>query len=136
VLLAATKDRRVPLMRLFRPSADALSLELPSGHLEPGESPADAARRELLEETGCRAGELVPLGELFVDPGRLQTRQEGFFAPDVEVAAAAPSGEEDLELVFVELGQLRDLVAPGELRHASQLGTVASALVRGLLTIP
>ncbi len=135
VVLAVTRDGRIPLVRQYRPAVDALSLELPSGHLEPGETAADAARRELLEETGCRAGELVSLGEMFVDSGRLQTRQEGFFAPDVDVIAEGASGDEQLELVFVDVAAVRDLVARGELRHASQLGTLASALMRGLLEL-
>ena len=135
VVLAVTRNGQVPLVRQYRPAVDAFSLELPSGHLDPGETAADAARRELLEETGCRAGELVALGEMFVDSGRLQTRQEGFFAPDVEVVASSPSGDEQLELVFVEPAAIRDLVAGGELRHASQLGAVAAALMRGLLEV-
>jgi ADP-ribose pyrophosphatase len=135
VVLAVTRDERVPLVRQYRPAVDAMSLELPSGHLDPGETAADAARRELLEETGCRARELVSLGEMFVDSGRLQTRQEGFFAPDVDVVGTTSSGEEQLEIVFVELSAIRDLVAGGELRHASQLGTLASALLRGLVVL-
>jgi ADP-ribose pyrophosphatase len=135
VVLAVTRDGRIPLVRQYRPAVDAMSLELPSGHLDPGETAADAARRELLEETGCRAGEIVSLGEMFVDSGRLQTRQEGFFAPNVEIVASTSSGEEQLEIVFVEVSALRELVAGGELRHASQLGAVASVLMRGLLEI-
>ena len=60
-------------------------LELPSGAIEPGEAPEAAARRELLEETGCEAGELVSLGQFHVDSGRLETQQWAFFAPDVRI---------------------------------------------------
>jgi ADP-ribose pyrophosphatase len=133
VILAVTRDGRVPLVRQYRPAVDEVVLELPSGHVDEGETPEDTARRELLEETGCHAGELVPLGAMFVDSGRLQTRQETFFAPDVEVVADAPSGEEHLEIVLTPIAELSRLVREGELRMASHLGVVAAAMLRGLI---
>jgi ADP-ribose pyrophosphatase len=135
VVLALTGEGRVPLVRQYRPAVDAYVLEFPSGHVNAGEAPEQAARRELLEETGCRAGELVALGSMFVDSGRLQTVQEGFFAPDVEVVNDAPSGEESLEVVFEDLSGLGDLVVRGEVRHASQLGVVAAAAMHGLIQL-
>jgi ADP-ribose pyrophosphatase len=135
VVLAVTRDARVPLVRQYRPAVDANVLEFPSGHVDVGESPADAARRELLEETGCRAGEIISLGEMFVDSGRLQTRQESFFAADCDVVRSAPSGEEHLETVFVPASTLVELIARRDIRHASQLGAVAAAAARGLLPL-
>jgi len=133
VILAITRDGRIPLVRQYRPAVDEVVLELPSGHVEEGETLEETARRELHEETGCRAGKLVSLGEMFVDTGRLQTRQQGFFAPDVEIVADAPSGEEEVEIVLTELAELGELIAEGGLRHASQLGVVVAALARGLI---
>ena len=65
--------------------------------IEQGESPADAARRELLEETGCRCDEARPLGRLHVDSGRFETQQWAFFASEAQVVDV-PSGDEELSL--------------------------------------
>lgn len=132
VVLALTDDRCVPLVRQYRPAVDEVVLELPSGHVDEGESPEQAARRELREETGCEAGELVPLGELYVDSGRLQTRQLAFFAPEARVVGA-PSGDDQLETELVPVSRLPELIAAGELRLAPHVGVIGLAVFRGLL---
>ena len=132
-VLAITTDGLIPLVRQFRPAVEAEVLELPSGTVEPGESPEAATRRELLEETGCEAGELVPLGCLTADSGRMETQQWAYFAPDVRRVNDGPTGEEELELLFVDRDELRRLIVDGELVQAIHLGIVGLALVRGLL---
>lgn len=61
-VLALSRERRVILARQYRPGPDRILDELPGGAVEPGEPPEAAAARELLEETGYEAGEIVPLG--------------------------------------------------------------------------
>src|SRR5215471_1542287 len=58
-ILAVTKDGMFPLVRQFRPAIEQITLELPSGHVDEGETPEQAAARELLEETGFVAKNLV-----------------------------------------------------------------------------
>src|SRR5690349_4996514 len=55
------RDPRVILIRQFRHAADDFIWEVPAGTLGPGELPEACAYRELIEEAGCQAGELVPL---------------------------------------------------------------------------
>lgn len=134
-VLAVTTDGAIPLVRQFRPAIEARSLELPSGLIEPGEDPADTVRRELYEETGCRAGELQPLARMHLDSGRMQTIEWAFFAPGAERVAAGPSGEEpDLEVVFVAPCELRQLVRTGEFAMAAHVAVVGAAIVAGVLT--
>src|SRR3954451_7112198 len=51
-IVALTPGGKIPIVRQYRPVIETFSWELPAGLLDPGESPADACRRELLEETG------------------------------------------------------------------------------------
>jgi ADP-ribose pyrophosphatase len=60
-ILALTPHNTVLLVQQFRPGPEAILLELPGGAIDPGEEPAQAAARELLEETGYR-GEIEAVG--------------------------------------------------------------------------
>jgi ADP-ribose diphosphatase len=61
---------RVVLVRQYRHATRSWLLEVPAGKLDhPGESPEACARREVEEETGFRAGEVLPLGWIWVTPG-------------------------------------------------------------------
>ena len=66
-------------MRQYRPVLEAFSWEVPAGLVDPGETPADACRRELLEETGLTARAIHPLGENSPCTGRLGNRIHSFF---------------------------------------------------------
>src|SRR5437763_11391084 len=70
-VVAVTRQRRLLLVRQYRPAVEGMTLELPSGHVEPGETPEEAARKELLEETGHVADRFELLGEFSPDTGRL-----------------------------------------------------------------
>jgi ADP-ribose pyrophosphatase len=65
-VLALTPDDEVVLVEEFRPGPEAILLELPGGVVEPGQAPIEAARAELLEETGY-AGDLVEVGTVVKD---------------------------------------------------------------------
>lgn len=51
-ILALTKEQTVVLVQQYRPGPEKILLELPGGFIEPGQSPTEAARDELLQETG------------------------------------------------------------------------------------
>jgi len=134
-VLAITEDGRVPLVRIFRPAVEELSLELPAGIVDAGETPAEAARRELREETGVAGGELVELGCFWADTGRLQTRAWAYLVHGAHVAGLPDSPDEQLELVLVDVRELGSLVVRGELKHAGHVGVLAAAAARGHLSL-
>lgn len=134
-VLAVTDDQRIPLVRQFRPAVEEWTLEFPSGHVDDGETPEQAMRRELLEETGCEAQEMIDLGLFHVDSGRMATRQRCFFADGVRVVGE-PSGEEqDFEVVFIRLDELAGYVRDGSFRMVGHLGIAAAAAFRGLVQL-
>jgi ADP-ribose pyrophosphatase len=134
-ILAITQEGRIPLVRQYRPAVEAYVLELPSGAIDPPEAPEHAARRELLEETGCEAHELVLLGQLHVDSGRFETQQCAFFAPEVRIVNDQPTGEEELEVLFPTPAQLRELTLSGEFNLAAHVAMVGLVALSGLLEL-
>ena len=134
-IVAVTEDHRIPLVRQYRPAVETHVLELPSGAIELGESPAEAARRELREETGCESRHLIPLGRLHVDSGRFETQQWAFFAPSARIVDAAPSGDEELEVLFVRPEELRAFIVRGEFNLSAHVAMIGLAMLSGRLAL-
>jgi len=87
-----------------------LSLEFPGGVFEPGENPEEAASRELLEETGYRAGKIRKLGEFSPNPAIMSNKVHFFLAEDLE--DTGKQGLDADEFVEVELVDI-DAVCKG-----------------------
>ena len=80
------------MVRQWRHAYQGLSLEFPGGVIDAGESPEAGAARELLEETGCKAGTLVHLGTMSPNPALFSNRFHVFLAEDLTAA-----GEQKLD---------------------------------------
>ncbi|MCL4387663.1 NUDIX hydrolase [Candidatus Marsarchaeota archaeon] len=73
VILAFLDDERIIIERHYRAPIRKWVLELPAGHVEKGETPIEAARKELYEETGYKAKSMKLLYKAYVSPGLLTT---------------------------------------------------------------
>ena len=87
-------DARILLLRQYRYAADRFLYEIPAGRLEPGEAPVDCARRELLEEAGCTAQSILPLGGFFTTPGFIDEFIHVFIATGLTCGDATPERDE------------------------------------------
>jgi len=134
-VLALTRDGRVPLVRQYRPAVEAYTIELPSGHIDGPESAEAAARRELLEETGCGGGVFRPLPPLVSDAGRLENRLWAFVARDV---TPAPHGalEAGIEPFFATPAEVHAMVRDGRLNNALHVAVLGHALLNGERVVP
>lgn len=66
--VAITKENKMILVRQYRHAADIISLEIPGGVIDGDEDPADAVRRELLEETGYAFDSIELLATVYPNP--------------------------------------------------------------------
>ena len=73
-IVALTEAEELVLIRQFRHGSRVVTLEIPGGLVDPGETPEFAGGRELLEETGYRAGRLESLGSLNPNPALFANR--------------------------------------------------------------
>jgi len=118
-VIPLTADRQVLLVRQYRFGIADHTLEIPGGMCDPGESPAAAAARELQEETGHAAEELIELGWVHPNPPIQNNRCFTFLAPRVRpVAQPTPDPSERIEIVPVPLADIPDLVRRGAITHA------------------
>jgi 8-oxo-dGTP pyrophosphatase MutT (NUDIX family) len=103
----------------FRHGIDAPTLEIVGGVCDPGEEPADSARRELLEEAGHVPGRWIPLGSCSPNPAIQDNRCHFFLALDCR-----PIGElkldpcEELRLWAVPWREWEEKLRIGEVHHA------------------
>ena len=123
-IVAVDDQSRVLLVRQERPAVGGKVLEIPAGLLETGETPLDAARRELREETGLHGGDWVEVASILSSPGFTDERIHLFVATGLEEGTADPDEGEELELVRVPTDEL-----PGLLAEIEDAKTLAGLLL-------
>ncbi len=123
MVLALTPADEIVMVRQYRHGIEKVLLELPGGIVDPADvSTAAAAGRELREETGYQASEIVPLGECFPQPAVLDNKGYFFLARNaVKVAAAEQDAGEDIEVVLVPRQEIPALIARQEIVHGMVL---------------
>lgn len=133
-VLCLTREQQVVLVRQYRHGFGGSSLELPAGVMDAAESPLDAARRELREETGYEAPHFEELLKVAPEPARNSTRAHFFFARDAErVGELSLDHSEELEVLLVPARELLELIDDGHIVHGAHIGAILSAWRRGLL---
>ena len=131
VVLPILPDGRVLLVRQYRYAVGEFLWELVAGHIEPGESPLRAARRELQEETGYHAGQLERLLSFYPTPGFLTEKMHLFRATRLRAGRARPEFDETLETRAFALAELRRMLRRGQLQDGKTLVGLLCSPTRG-----
>lgn len=134
-VLARTDTGGILLVRQHRPVVGRETLELPAGHVDGGESSEEAARRELLEETGMVARQIEFLGVLDPDVGRLTNRMWCYFADGVMPAAVPPPREEGITVVELPESEALAMALDGRMAHALNLAVLFLAIGKKKLAL-
>lgn len=132
--LCVTEASEVILVRQYRHGISRPTLELPAGVIESHESPEEAARRELLEETGYESNDWVRIQTVSTEPARHTTHAHFFCARGArQTRPPAPEESEVLEVVKVPLADLARLATDGTIVHGVQVGAILAAFQLKLL---
>ena len=126
VIVPLLDDGCVCLIRNWRIAAGQTLIELPAGTLEPPEPPQLTAERELIEETGYRAGRFEPLAEFWMSPGILRERMHVFVASELVATAPHREAGEEIEALVVDWDEALQRVFRGEVQDAK---TIAALLL-------
>ena len=120
-ILPVTKEGMVVAVRQFRPGAGQILTELPAGIEDfEGEEPIEVARRELLEETGYQAEEMILVGGQWVEATNLSIYASFFLALGCEkVKEPILDPMEDIEVILVPLQEWIRMVEQQEIVDSS-----------------
>ncbi len=116
-VIALTVDNEILLVKQFRKACERVLTEVPAGRIDEGELPIDAAKRELLEETGYGNGTISLVSKVFPSVGTNKTTQYIYLCENVEQISDKLSldADEFLEVIKIPLKKFETLFLNGEI---------------------
>lgn len=129
IVFAVLEDGRVPFVRQYRRATGSYTLELPAGHLEPGEEALTCAQRELHEEAGIEADDWQFLGQYVMNANRGCGWGYAFLARGARIVGESHHGDVgEMSVHLLPLDEARRIWEAGELVIAPVALTVGLAL--------
>lgn len=130
-VVAITQDSEMVLVEQYRYGTEEPTLEIPGGMVDKGEEPLEAARRELLEETGYRSDNWKNLGKVSSNPAILTNYTYMYLADQCTfVGSENPDTHERIIVHKMPITEFLGLVADGTVHHAIVLAAVARYLLK------
>lgn len=119
-VVAITPENKIIMVRQYRHGIDDVTLEIPAGRIEPSDlTPEATIRRELLEETGYDAKEVIYLGSVHANPAFLDNKCKTFLARNAQKVKAQELEEtEDISVEEIDLNAIAPMIMSGKINHS------------------
>jgi ADP-ribose pyrophosphatase len=128
-IVAVTSDQKFICFRQTKYAVDGTTLAVVGGHIEPGELPLPAAKRELLEETGFTSEEWIQLGAFPVDANRGVGNAHFYLATNVyKIKDPTDDDLEEQELLYLSYDELSLALSKNEFKCLSWVAPMLLAL--------
>ena len=124
VVMPVLDDGKIILIRQYRYAARQYLWELVAGRMDPGENVKQAARRELIEETGLRAKKMRVFMDFWPSPGFLEERVFVLLAEGVTQGQAEPEEDEKIEVKAFTRAELEKMLQTGGLRDGKTISSL------------
>ncbi|HXE63922.1 MAG TPA: NUDIX hydrolase [Bryobacteraceae bacterium] len=121
VMMAVDDDDRVMLVRQYRLPANQYLWELPAGKIDKGETAIQAAKRELIEETGLRAKKWKKLASFFPSPGYVEEKMTIYLATGLTQGESQPMEDERIETRWFTKKELRKEITSNKIEDAKTM---------------
>lgn len=115
---------KIVLVRQYRYPVDTWLWEIPAGLLEPNESPDDCAARELIEETGYKAGNLSLIVTLHNASGCSDEVIYLFFADNLKLGKTKPDPEENIEVKIFNIFEALEMISRGDITDSKTVNGI------------
>ena len=130
VIISMDDEGHILFVRQYRKAIEGHLLELPAGKIDPGETPADAAHRELREETKYNAEELIPLFQAYASPGYSTEMMHFFLARRLYEAPLPEDPDEEITLERYSVAEAKSMLAKSEFKDCKTVAGLLYALNR------
>lgn len=118
-IIPITPENEIIFVRQFRHGIQEPCLEIPGGMLDATEPPVEAAKRELLEETGYSSNEVIALNYVHPNPAIQSNRCHFFVAKNCKITAAQNlDPAEDIEVELIPIDAVRTKILNCEITHS------------------
>ena len=121
-------DGNVLLVRQYRKPTESFLLEVPAGGIEDGEEPEESTRRELQEEIGHTAADLMQLSAFWLAPGWASEYMYAYLATGLTPAVLDSDEDEFIDVVPVPLAEIPDRIADGSIQDAKSVASLLLAM--------
>jgi len=121
VMMPIDEKRRVLLVRQYRLPARRYMWELPAGRIDEGETALQAARRELVEETGLRAKKWAKLAAFYPSPGFLAEKMTIYTARDLIQGESKPMEDERIQTKWFTAREIDRMIQSGQIIDAKTM---------------
>jgi 8-oxo-dGTP pyrophosphatase MutT (NUDIX family) len=131
MILPITKNKEIVFVKQYKHGAGEILLELPAGRISNEETPEEAAKKELQEETGIIAEELILIEKLFLNSTKDTARTFCYLLKNAEVTTSQNlEVTEDIELVFIPIKDIEEAIKSGKIKAADTIAFIYLAKMK------
>ena len=117
-------DDKFIFEKQYRYAMNEEIIEMPAGKLEEGEIPLEAAKRELLEETGYRSLEMIHLGDSYPTPGYSTEVIHLYYCPKAVKEERHLDNDECIDLIYLTLEEIEEMIAQGKIKDSKSVASI------------